>query len=397
MAIADIILNTMNRGLLVGAIGAIMCLALSGCGQATPTPVPSPPLPRPLATGEPGTGIAVGTPSDSTDALAPINLHVGTGFGNDWFQMYFTDPSNPASRQISGGIDDPLVAAIDGARLSVHAAMYSLTLNSVRNALIRAHRRGLDVRVVMESDNLGDDDPQALMHAGIPILGDRQEGLMHDKFMIIDNTEVWTGSMNFTNSGAYEDNNSLIRIRSEGVAADYEAEFKQMFVDDLFGPAKKPLSPTPSVTIGGTTVGVYFSPEDQVQDVLVQLISGARSSVYFLAYSFTSDPLGEIIRQRAAQGVKVAGVMDADQVSANLGTEFDAFRADGLAVRLDNNPGQMHEKMIIIDGQTVVAGSYNFTRSASTSNDENLVIIQDPQIAAQCTLEFVRVFNFAQR
>lgn len=374
-----------------------MGIMLSGCGKATPTRVPTPPLPRPLATGETGPEPAVSTPSALVEALAPISLHVGTGFGNDWFQMYFTDPSNPASRQISGGIDGPLVAAIDAARLSVHAAMYSLTLNSVRNALIRAHRRGIDVRVVMESDNLSDDDPQALAHAGIPILGDRQEGLMHDKFMIIDNTYVWTGSMNFTNSGAYEDNNSLIQIRSDQIAADYEAEFKQMFVGDLFGPAKKPVSPTPSVTIGGTTLEVYFSPEDQVQDVLVQLISGAKSSVYFLAYSFTSDPLGETLRQRAAQGVKVAGVMDTDQVSGNLGTEFDAFRADGLDVRLDSNPGQMHEKMIIVDGQTVVTGSYNFTRSADTSNDENLLIIQNPQIAAQCTLEFVRVFNLAQR
>ncbi len=247
----------------------------------------------------------------------------------------------------------------------------------------------------MESDNLEEDDPQALMQAGITVLGDRQEGLMHNKFIVIDAAEVWTGSMNFTTAGVYSDNNALVRIRSPKLAADYEVVFNEMFVDDLFGPTR--LAPTADrqVTIGPATLSVYFSPEDNVEAALVSLIDGAKTSIYFLAYSFTSDPLGEAVRQRAGAGVKVAGVMDSSQVESNLGTEYDAFRADGLAVRLDGNPGQMHEKLIIVDGQFVVVGSYNFTRSAATTNDENLLIIQDPQIAAQCTLEFTRVFNQA--
>jgi phosphatidylserine/phosphatidylglycerophosphate/cardiolipin synthase-like enzyme len=378
-----------------GMICLAISVALTACGSATPSPTPTAAFPRLLTTDVPTTGIAPDATATESDTLTPIDLHVGTGFGNDWLQMYFTDPSNRASRQFSGGPDGPLVAAIDAARLSVDAAMYSLTLNSVRNALIRAHRRGLSVRVVMESDNLDDADPQALMQAGIPLLGDRQEGLMHDKFIVIDGTEVWTGSMNFTDSGAYSDNNSMVRMRSEQVAADYEAEFNQMYVNDLFGPAKQASTPDRPVTIEGTTLEVYFSPEDHVQDALVQLLSEAKSSIYFLAYSFTADPLGAVIRERAAGGVKVAGVMDSDQVSSNLGTEFDAFRADGLAVRLDGNPDQMHEKLMIIDGETVVVGSYNFSRSADTTNDENLIVIHDPHIAAQCTLEFVRIFGQA--
>jgi len=378
-----------------GVIGVALCLALTGCGSATSTPTPTASLPRLLTTDVPSTGSAPNATATPGAVLAPIDLHVGTGFGNDWFQMYFTDPSNRASRQLSGGPDGPLVASIDAARLSVDAAMYSLTLNSVRNALIRAHRRGLNVRVVMESDNLDDEDPQALMQAGIPLLGDRQEGLMHDKFIVIDGDEVWTGSMNYTDSGAYGDNNSLVRIRSEKVAADYEAEFNQMFVNDLFGPSKHVVAPDPQVTIEATNLEVYFSPEDHVQDALVQLLGEAKTSIYFLAFSFTADPLGEAIRDRAAAGIKVAGVMDSDQVLSNLGTEYDPFRSDGLAVRLDGNPGQMHEKLMIIDGEIVVVGSYNLSRSADTTNDENLIVIHDSQIAAQCTLEFARIFDQA--
>ena len=67
-------------------------------------------------------------------------------------------------------------------------------------ALVKAHRRGVDVRLVMESDNLDSHDPQALKDAGVPVLGDRREGLMHNKFIVIDRTEVWTGSMNIVST-----------------------------------------------------------------------------------------------------------------------------------------------------------------------------------------------------
>jgi phosphatidylserine/phosphatidylglycerophosphate/cardiolipin synthase-like enzyme len=127
----------------------------------------------------------------------------------------------------------------------------------------------------------------------------------------------------------------------------------------------------------------------------VDLLDNAQSSVYFLAYSFTADPLGEAIRRRAAAGIKVAGVMEADQVASNIGSEYDTFRAAGLDVRLDSNPGLMHHKVMIIDDQIVVTGSYNFTASAETTNDENLIVIYDPAIAGQFMQEFERVYAAA--
>ena len=105
-----------------------------------------------------------------------------------------------------------LAAAIDGARLSVDVAAYSLNLWSIRDTLIHAHQRGAVVRMVMESDNMDDLEVQDLMDAGIPVVGDQHEGLMHDKFVIVDRAEVWTGSMNYTVGEAYTDNNDLIRI-----------------------------------------------------------------------------------------------------------------------------------------------------------------------------------------
>ena len=120
--------------------------------------------------------------------------------------------------------------------------------------------RGVVVRMVLESDNMDNEEIQQIQDAGISIIGDQHEGLMHNKFIVIDRSEVWTGSMNFTASGVYKDNSNLIRIRSKKVAEDYTNEFEKMFVDGLFGPDRSANTPNPKLTIDGTPVEIYFSP-----------------------------------------------------------------------------------------------------------------------------------------
>ncbi len=123
----------------------------------------------------------------------------------------------------------PWQRRLHSARVSVDIAVLDLNLWSIRDALLEAYDRGVLVRMVVESDYLDTDEVQELKDAGIPVLGDRQEGLMHNKFVIIDRQEVWTGSMNFTISDTYQNNNNLQRIRSSRLAEDYTAEFEEMF------------------------------------------------------------------------------------------------------------------------------------------------------------------------
>lgn len=314
----------------------------------------------------------------------------------DWLEIYFTDPDAPNASDFEDGPDEALAAAIDAARLTVDVAVYNLNLWSIRNALLDAHARGVVVRVVVESDNMDRDEIQDLVDAGIEVLGDRQEGLMHNKFVVIDRYEVWTGSMNFTLNGVYEDDNNLLHFRSRDIAEDYLVEFDEMFVQDMFGPYAIPLTPNPVVMVDDTVIEVYFSPDDGVQARLVELLNAAQSSIHFLAYSFTADSLGEVIRSKAAAGLTVAGVMEADQVATNTGTEYDPFLQAGLNVLLDANDDLMHHKVFIIDESIVVTGSYNFSSSAEERNDENLVIIHNPDVAAAFMNEFWRVYNQAR-
>lgn len=370
----------------ISTLFLMAAVMLFACGVLRQTGTAPPPAP-------PTTDTITETPFS---LQADVSLPAGRGVDGGWYALYFTDPSSPLASQRTGGIDGPLVEAIDSARLTIDVAIYSLSLNSVRNALIRAQSRGVQVRMVMESDNLDRTDPQIIKDAGIPILGDRREGLMHNKFVIIDGHEVWTGSTNFTDSGAYLDNNHLIRIRSLKVAENFTKEFNEMFVDDKFGDNVLRETPNPRLTVEGTEIETWFSPDDGVQARVVEIVNTAQESIYFMAFSFTADPIGEAIRARAESGVTVAGVMDAEQVNSNAGTEFDLFRLAGLDVYRDGIEGQMHHKIIIIDESIVIFGSYNFTNAAEVRNDEALLVIYNEQIAAQFIAEFQRVYAQAK-
>jgi phosphatidylserine/phosphatidylglycerophosphate/cardiolipin synthase-like enzyme len=316
--------------------------------------------------------------------------------GSSPYQVYFSQPDQPEARSLRGGPDAALASAIDQARLSVDVAALDLNLWSLRDALIAAQRRGARVRMVVDSDYLETAEVQDLMAAGIPVLGDRRESLMHHKFVVIDREEVWTGSMNFTLNGAYRNDNNLLQVRSPEIAADYEREFEEMFVEDRFGDASRTDTPYPQVDLQGIPVEVRFSPDDGVVDRLVELVDGAGESVYVLAYAFTSDPLTQALLAAAERGVAVSGVFDAGQARANQGSDYQRLVQAGLDIRLDGSRGNMHHKVLILDEQIVVLGSYNFSASAELRNDENTLIISDPALAKIYLQEFERIYAQAE-
>lgn len=342
------------------------------------------------------------------ETLSPVSLLPSkTGLSRampGWVDIYFTDLTRADSQNES--ILDPqaaLLAAINAARLSVDIAIYDLDLPKIRQALMDAQRRGVAVRLVTESDNLQHTEPQALKTAGVALRGDDAPGLMHNKFVIIDRQEVWTGSMNLTYSGLYRDNNNLVRVRSPELAQDYLAEFEEMFLRDCFGaePATSDacsITPHPRLTLDDTILEVYFSPDDGVAARLMELINGAQQSIFFLAYTFTAEDIAGAMLERVRVGVKVAGVFEGSQVPSGPGVDsvYGLMRTTGLNVRLDGNPGNMHHKVIILDGKTAITGSYNFSRNAETRNDENVLILNNPQIAAAYLAEFKRIYTEAK-
>jgi phosphatidylserine/phosphatidylglycerophosphate/cardiolipin synthase-like enzyme len=309
-------------------------------------------------------------------------------------RVFFTNPASPIAQFIIGGPDEDLQSAIEQARVSIDVAIYDLNLYSIRDALIAAEGRGVQVRMVVESDNFTPEEMAPFTNVGIPVVGDEDPDSMHNKFLIIDRYEVWTGSMNYTVSDAYSSRNNMIRLRSTELAENYEAEIEEMFSQRLFGAHSPADTPNREVEIDNVRIENYFAPEDGALSRLVELINGAEKSIYFLTYSFTTDELAEAVLLAKARGVEIRGVMDKGQ-AANAGGEFDRFVDNGIDVRLDGEEGNMHNKVLIIDGEIVVTGSYNFSANAEKRNDENLLVIHATEVASMYMEEFQRIWELA--
>ena len=324
------------------------------------------------------------TQQAAEEASIPLESS-GTG---SYYAVYFTDPAS-TSPDLGNGIENHLIDLINGAQSTIDAAMFEFNLQNVADALIAAHQRGVQVRVVYDDEHT-EDDPQIeeLIDAGIPAVPDERGAYMHNKFFVIDQSVVWTGSLNITVNGSYFNNNNVIVIRSARLAANYATEFEEMFNGE-FGPSSPANTPSPVFSLDGIRIENYFAPEDAVMEKVIRAVEGATQSIHFMIFAFTDDDLGAAMIERAGQGVEVVGIFESRGANTEY-SECPALLNAGLDVRLDGNPRTFHHKVIIIDGTTVVTGSFNFSANATESNDENLVIVHDPAVAALYEAEFNR-------
>ena len=314
---------------------------------------------------------------------------------NTLISVFFTDPEIPFDDIVQGGLDEELVDLINSAKSSIYVAVFELDLQNVTDALISAHNRGVQVRLVYDDEHCDEDGKvKQLVNAGIPAIPDERSALMHNKFFVIDGEIVWTGSLNITVNGTYRNNNNAIVIRSTELAENYLAEFDEMFAGD-FGPTSPSGVLFPTVSIGGNHISAYFSPEDDPLDTLVGVVSSAENSIHFMAFSFTSDELGQAMIDNIALGIEVYGLFETRGANTEY-SECNRLLSSGADIRLDGNPRTMHHKVIIVDGAIVATGSFNFSANAAESNDENLLIIWDPEIAKLYEAEFERLMGEAK-
>lgn len=322
-------------------------------------------------------------------------ISIGQGFGaqRGFWQVFFTAPTgsrNPAD--YVNGIDVQLAAAINNTQRTLDIAAYEFNDPALTQAVLDAHRRGVRVRMVTDDrDGIGDDETtiHRLVGAGIPVVDDGRSALMHNKFMILDGTTVWTGSWNYTINDTYRNNNNALALRSRQAVANYQAEFDEMFSGRQFGPRSPRNTPHSSFNQDGIPIQVYFAAEDDVVTALLNALDTADTTIRFMTFSFTIDEISQLMLSKASSGVRVQGIFETTG-SETSSSELRPLFCAGLPVRQDGNPFILHHKVFIVDNDTVITGSFNISSNATNSNDENLVIIQDPTLAAQYIAEFER-------
>jgi len=266
---------------------------------------------------------------------------------------------------------------------------------------------------------------------------------MHNKFVVVDGTWTWTGSWNFTINDTYgsEANrtagvlsghtNHGVEIRSTALADEYINEFEEMYGSSTATPSstvsnfhgrKTDTTSNHTVTVGGKTVEVYFSPnEGGLTRVIDAVTNDADLSAHFCIYAFSDQDLTDALKLKwegstsestgTLTGFKLQGVFESGYWNQYWSASMDMTKRDGspdqstkwnnkAPVFFDGEDSLLHHKYLILDVNSasdpmVVTGSMNWSANGDDTNDENTLIIHDAAIANQYYQEFAARYYMA--
>lgn len=281
-----------------------------------------------------------------------------------------------------------------------------------------------------------------LKNAQVPMIDDRADGsrgsgLMHHKFVIVDSRFVIITSANFTLSGIHGDlhkpdslgnANNLLKIDSPQLASIFTTEFNLMWGDgpggkndSKFG-THKPVRKTQTIELGDSKLTVAFSPHSPQQiwtrtsnGLIGKQLDNASKSVDMALFVFSAQRLANILENRHEQGIKIRALIDPGFAYRPYSEGMDMM---GVALshkckyEVDNRPWKnpittvgapllpkgdlLHHKFAIIDQKIVITGSHNWSTTANHNNDETLLFIENPVIAAHYQREWERLYTDAQ-
>lgn len=279
-----------------------------------------------------------------------------------------------------------LLGLIDAAQNRIEIAALGLEDREIGQALVQAAARNVRVRMFNDSDyrretraSLGiEGQGQARCETlrRVQVCYDsRKNALMHHKFVLVDDLGVWTGSTNLTWNAFARNNENSLWLPVPGLLQVYRAEFEALFAGQENG-----LGRSLRFQIGSTLGTVYFSPAGgrKAQGAIVEVLGQAKREIWVAAFVLTDDLILESLAKARARGVQVRVVIETRNLT---NSEVAPLRQAKIDVRKDGNPYTMHHKIIVVDGEWVITGSYNFTNSGFARNNENLLILRDGALA----------------
>ncbi len=288
-----------------------------------------------------------------------------------------------------------IVKEINSSKSSIDIALYGFgAQKEIFDALKNAKNRGVKIRAVVDySKNSFEIYPETeLFIKEFDAKKDSLKALMHNKFIVFDNTKVITGSSNISSSGTggYSAN-SMALINSSLIAKQYKQEFEQMY-NSKFSDLKVKINSNGFVE-GDLKITPYFTPKGDVYDnMILPLIKNAKNEILISAFYLTDKNLINELILAKKRGVRVLVLMDALGAS-NFKERINQLRKEGIYVVVENWGGKNHDKTIEIDDKYLIMGSCNFSKSGFYKNDENLLLIENTMIAQSWRDYYLYLFN----
>lgn len=274
-----------------------------------------------------------------------------------------------------------MTSILKNAESYVHCALFDLDIPELIELFANLNKN-IDVKLVIDKDNQLEEDYDFIRY-------DNNNQLTHNKFCVIDDKIVTTGSFNPTINGDTRNNNNFLILHSTYLAKNYETEFQELW-SGIYGKGTPVLYP--EIYLNNKKINNYFCPDDHCEEHVLEVLNNAKDSIYFMTFSFTSDPIGDLVIKKHGLGLDIRGVFEKTQ--NNQYNEYHKMNETmNIIWDTKNDKGKMHHKVFIIDEEIVITGSYNPTASGDGKNDENIVIIHDTDIASEYLNEFNYIFD----
>lgn len=284
-------------------------------------------------------------------------------------------------------VEDQVLCALDSAKTEVVIAQYNIRSERVIQKLIELHRRGVDVRIAVDASNAenewnsGDD---RLIGEGIRLVKFRPaaaNAIMHLKATVIDGAFGMTGSFNWNETASAGNDENMLAFRDPELLSRYRNQILELL-------GEKPRSV--DLARASSWAAVTFSPEAQIDRSIVAAIDAAKSSVDVAMFTFTLRSVSDALVRAHKRGVKVRMVVETKQ-DALSDAEDRVAAAGALVVHGANKMGEhsaMHQKYAVIDGTRVLTGASNWTSSGTRYNEEDLLILDLPELATAYAANF---------
>lgn len=301
-----------------------------------------------------------------------------------------------------GAPDDLEAVIIDfmlGAKKSLKIAVQELDHIPIAEAIIRVKReKDVQVEIILEGDYLHNPleiaDPfapggrheinreiqLALFRSGIHVKTDYNPKIFHQKFIIRDGKHILTGSTNFTTTGVKNNLNHIVVIRNRHICALYEKEYAEMMRGKFGQESDSDWGAPKQYKIRDNYVQAVFAPDQGPEMEIMKQMLKARDRVDIAMFTFsTSSGIDDTINMLCKAGLTVRASMEGLQANQSWAATHPIHKA-GAEVFLVNKQGdlgKLHHKLLVIDDQLVIAGSFNYTGPANYINDENIILIGD--------------------
>ncbi|NOT76278.1 MAG: DUF1669 domain-containing protein [Cyclobacteriaceae bacterium] len=136
----------------------------------------------------------------------------------------------------------------------------------------------------------------------------------------------------------------------------------------------------------------YFSPGETCRNSIINHINSATGNLKICVFTISDDVITSAILAAHKRNVAIRILTDNDKL-LDIGSDITTLSKAGISIRIDNTPNHMHHKFMIIDDESLITGSYNWTRSAAMYNHENIIVTTEGGLVREFKEQFEKLWN----